>query len=55
MTRRDLPAHQLGRNDAPAPQKPVLAPSKIFPGMQAVQPIEHGIYQSRTGGDRRNT
>lgn len=52
---KELPVRQLGRNDAtpPAPDAyrttPNLAPSELFPGMQAVKSEDHGFFGTRTG------
>ena len=61
VAEKNLPAHQLGRNDA-GPNSPngyrtapSLGPSRILPGMVSVQPDSEGVFQSRTGRTDRQT
>lgn len=51
--REDLPVHQLGRSDAQVRETPNLAPSELFPGMQAVKPEQTGKFGTRTGRNER--
>lgn len=51
--KKDLPVHQLGKNEIPFVLTPKLKDSTLVPGMKAVVPDESGYFSNITGRNAR--